>query len=198
MKNKILKSWRVVTIKGLVTTLLGLFTFYLLPAYAEIFIRLFGTLLIVSGSILIYDFVVNNTSRDRSWRLVEGMLDGIYGVITIILVWVNAGNFLPVITSWIILTGILQVTNAYRLRSLFHHWKALMLNGILAIAFSSGIVFYPRESQFNKAVILMSLLAVFIAFLLISSYYLKKLVEDIQLEIPGKQGEEANQELSYF
>ena len=198
MKNKILKSWRVVTIKGLITTLLGLFAFYLLPAYSDIFIKLFGSLLIVSGSILIYDFVVNTTTIDRKWRFVEGILDGIYGIITIIIGLVTKDNFLIIITSWIILVGVLQVSNAYRLRSLFHHWKALMLNGMLAIAFSSGIIFYPRESLLNKAMILVPLSALFIAFLMISSYYLKKLVEDIYLDIPNKQGEDANQGLSYF
>ena len=198
MKNKILKSWRVVTIKGLVTTLLGLLTFYLLPAYSDLFIRLFGSLLIVSGSILIYDFVVNATTLDRSWRLVEGSIDGIYGVLTVIFGLVNVTNFLFMITSWITLTGVLQVSNAYRLRSLFHHWKALMLNGILAILFSAGVIFYPHESPLNKAIVMISFTVLFIAFLSISSYYLKKLVEDIQMEIPNKQGEEANQELSYF
>ncbi len=198
MKNKILKSWRVVTVKGLVTTLSGLFTFYLLPEYSSLFIKLFGTLLIVSSSILIYDFIVNPTANDRKWRLIEGIVDGIFGVLTIILGWINVQNFLFAITSWITLVGILQVTNAYRVRSLFHHWKALMLNGILAITFSAGVIFYPHESNLNKAIIMILFTLLFIAFLLISTYYLKKLVDEMYLDIPNKQGDEANQELSYF
>ncbi len=188
----------MVTIKGLVTTILGLFTFYLYPGFSDLFIRLFGTLLIVSGSILIYDFVVNPTSSDRNWRLVEGILDGIFGSVTILTGLIHPSNFLMTITLWITMTGILQVSNAYRVRSLFHHWKALMINGLLAILFSSGIVFYPDESPLNKGVILLLLSFLFIAFMIISTYYLKRLVEDINLDIPNKQGEDANQELSYF
>jgi uncharacterized membrane protein HdeD (DUF308 family) len=107
-------------------------------------------------------------------------------------------DFLVVATTWLTLTGMLQVTNAYRLRSLFHHWKVLMLNGILAIIFSCTIIITPYERNLNKIIVMMLLGLTFIVFLIISSLYLRKLVEDIALEIPSKPGEAGNQELSYY
>ena len=198
MKTKVLKSWRVVTLKGLTTTILGILTLCLPVSNGIIFIRLFGSLLIISGSILIYDYLIFTSTSDRNWRLAEGIVDGAYGFITVTLGLVTPENFLPVLTSWITLIGLLQVTNAYRLRSLFHHWKALMLNGVLAIIFSSAILVYPGKNPVNKVLIMIILSLIFISFLLISSFYLKKLVEDIALDIPKKQGEEGNQELSYY
>jgi uncharacterized membrane protein HdeD (DUF308 family) len=198
IKNKILKSWRVITIKGLVTTILGLLSFFIPYEYTDNLIRIFGTLLIVSGAVMIYDYLIIPSTADRSWRIVEGILDGLFGIISLILGLVTPSNFIIVITLWISLIGLLQISNAYRLRSLFHHWKILMLNGFLALTFSIVIIIYPKESLFNKAIIMFLLSLVFIVFLLISSFYLKKLVEDIYLDIPHKQGEEGNQELSYY
>jgi uncharacterized membrane protein HdeD (DUF308 family) len=197
-KNKILKSWRVITIKGLVTTILGLLSFYVPIEYIALLIRIFGTLLIVSGAIMIYDFLIIPSAADRNWRVIEGTIDGFFGFITLILGLVTPSNFFIVVTLWISIIGLMQISNAYRLRSLFHHWKILMLNGFLALVFSIGIIIYPRESFFNKAIIMFLLSLVFVVFLFISSFYLKKLVEDIYLDIPHKRGEEGNQELSYY
>ncbi|HLF35673.1 MAG TPA: DUF308 domain-containing protein [Cyclobacteriaceae bacterium] len=196
--NQILKSWRIVTIKGLVTTVLGLSALFTPPAYADIFIRIFGTLFIVSGSILIYDYFTNPASPDWKWRFAEGLVDGFFGLITLSLGWVTASNFFVVITAWVTLIGVLQVSNAYRLRSLFHHWKILMLNGLLGIMFSAGLILSPYENTTNKIIIMFLLSILFVTFLIISSFYLKRLVEDIHTELPRKQGEEGNQELSYY
>ncbi len=197
-RNQVLKSWRIITVKGLVTTILGLSAIISPPAYTEIFIRIFGTLFIVSGSILIYDYFAYPNSPDWKWRIAEGIVDGFFGLITLTLGLVTASNFFVVITAWLTLIGILQISNAYRLRSLFHHWKILMLNGILVIIFTAGLVFSPRENLTNKLIIMVLLSLLFVAFLIISSLYLKKLVQDIHTDIPSKQGEAGNQELSYY
>lgn len=193
----ILKNWWILTIKGLITFIFGLITISAPISVLPIFSQLFGILIISSGIFLtLSSFRIKD--KDRNWRLTEGFIDLIIGLIIISFSGMTSSIFLSLIAIWISFMGILQISNGYRLRGLFNHYWILIFNGVLAIAFAS-IIFTHSFHGIMTLVILIGLQAsVFGSFMTIISMYIRKILNDIDTEIPHKAGEEANQELSYY
>jgi uncharacterized membrane protein HdeD (DUF308 family) len=195
--NTIFKNWWMLTIKGLITFLFGLITISAPIDALPIFSQLFGILIILSGIFLtISSFRIKD--RDRNWRITEGFIDLVIGLIIISFSGMTSSIFLSLVAIWISFMGILQISNGYRLRGLFNHYWILIFNGVLAIAFAS-IIFTHSFHGIMTLVVLIGLQAsVFGSFLTIISMYIRKILNDIDTEIPHKAGEEANQELSYY
>lgn len=187
----------MLTIKGLITFLFGLITISAPIDALPIFSQLFGILIILSGIFLtISSFRIKD--RDRNWRITEGFIDLVIGLIIISFSGMTSSIFLSLVAIWISFMGILQISNGYRLRGLFNHYWILIFNGVLAIAFAS-IIFTHSFHGIMTLVVLIGLQAsVFGSFLTIISMYIRKILNDIDTEIPHKAGEEANQELSYY
>jgi uncharacterized membrane protein HdeD (DUF308 family) len=195
--NAILKNWWMLTIKGLITFVFGLITISAPISVLPIVSQIFGLLIILSGiSLTLLSFKVKD--RDRNWRFTEGFIDLIIGLIIISFSGMTSSIFLSLTAIWISFMGILQISNGYRLRGLFNHYWILIFNGLLAIAFAT-IIFTHSYHGIMTLVILIGLQAsVFGSFMTIISMYIRKILNDIDTEIPHKAGEEANQELSYY
>jgi uncharacterized membrane protein HdeD (DUF308 family) len=194
-----LKNWRILTIKGLLTLIFGIVAITIPVSTMLIISLLFGLLLVISGVLLVMYSIRNRRKNgDRSWNLTEGFIDLIMGLIIISYPEISAGIFISMISIWISFMGILQISNGYRLRGLYNHYWILIFNGILAIAFAAFVFTQPLY-ELVTLIILIGLQAfVFGGFLIISSFYIRKILHDIHTEIPHKVGDEANQELSYY
>jgi len=192
-----LKNWWILTIKGLITFLFGLMAISAPVSGTTILIQMFGFLLILSGLLLSYlSFRIKD--RDSSWRLTEGFIDLIFGLILISLSELTPAIFLSLVAIWISFMGILQISNGYRLRGLLNHYWLLIFNGVLAIAFATMVFTQPYHRVLTMVVLIGLQASVFGSFLMIISMYVRRIFNDINIEIPHKEGEEANQELSYY
>lgn len=193
-----LKNWWILTIKGLATFGFALtatwISIYLLPSL----ISICGILLLISGAMLIVSAILQKLKRDRAWILTEGFLDIMIGTILLSFHALSAGMFISMITIWISFIGILQIANKYRLSSLFNHWGFLIFNGLMAIIFAAFLLSVPLPGLVTRSILIGLQSGILIGFLVVSSYHVKKLLSDIQIDIPNKEGEEGNQELTYF
>lgn len=193
----VMKNWWMLTIKGLITFIFGLITISAPISAIPFFSRLFGLLIIISGiSLTLLSFRIKN--RDRNWRLTEGFIDLVIGFIIISFSGMTTSIFLSIIAIWISFMGILQISNGYRLRGLFNHYWILIFNGVLAIAFASIIFTHSFHGIMTMVVLIGLQASIFGSFLMVISMYIRKILNDIDTEIPHKAGEEANQELSYY
>jgi len=197
--NIILKNWWILTIKGLLTVTFGLIAISTPLATMAIFMRIFGILLLLSGALLVLLSMKGKRKlNDHSWKLTEGFIDLIIGLIIISFPQMTVSIFISLISIWISFMGILQISNGYRLRGLYNHYWILILNGILAISFAILVFTQPIHGLVTMMVLIGLQTIVFGGFLIISSVYIRKIFNDINSEIPHKVGEEANQELSYY
>ncbi len=193
-----LKNWWMLTVKGIITFIFGIVALTL-PLETLVFIsRFFGLLVLASGLTLVIFSLTRKTTYDRSWKLTEGFIDITIGAVVLSYVSITSSILIALIAIWISFMGILQISNGYRLKSLYNHWWFLILNGILAIAFAVLIFTQPAHGIFTLAVLIGLQAVVFGGFLIVSSIYVKKMLHDISLEIPQKEGDEGNQELSYY
>jgi uncharacterized membrane protein HdeD (DUF308 family) len=195
----ILKNWWLLTIKGMLTFMFGILATTTQLATDMVFSKVFGTLLILCGLLLLMIvFKERKNIQDRNWRLTEGFIDLIIGLILIAHTQITVSEFLSIITIWISFMGVLQISNGYRLRGLYNHYWILIFNGILAIAFAILVFTQPIHTTINMMILIGLYTTVFGGFLIISSLYIRKIIRDIDTEIPNKIGDEANQELSYY
>jgi uncharacterized membrane protein HdeD (DUF308 family) len=195
MKQFYLKNWWTLTIKGLLTIIFGILAIMNPLGSLNPVITFFGISLLVSGTMLLTTALIRKVRRDRAWNLTEGFLDIMVATISLSLNEVSSGLFLTILAIWISFIGILQITNRYRLNGLFNHWWYLIFNGILAIIFASMIFTFPMQ---GRGILIILQVGILIGFILVSSIHVKKLMEDIRIDIPRKEGEEGNQELSYY
>jgi uncharacterized membrane protein HdeD (DUF308 family) len=195
----ILKNWWVLTIKGLLTFTFGIAAVATPISTVLFFSRVFGILMIMSGIMMVMLSQKGNKKYDdHNWKLTEGFIDLILGLIIVSYPEISAAVFISLISIWISFMGILQIFNGYRLRGLYNHYWILMFNGILALAFMVFIITQPLFGIVTLIILLGLQAIVFGGFLIISSFYIRKIFRDLNTEIPHKFGEEANQELSYY
>lgn len=193
-----MKNWWILTLKGILALGSVVLAFWLPLNLFLPLIRIIGILLIVSGISLVISSIVQRIQTDRYWNLTEGFLDIVIATILLSFSEMSASVFIAMITIWMSFIGILQITNGYRISSLFNHWGHLLLNGFLAILFAMFIFSFPTYGMVTRAVLIGLQSGILIGFLLVSSYHIKRLLEDIQIDIPHKEGEDGNQELSYY
>ena len=195
----ILKNWWILTIKGLLTVIFGLIAILTPITTMVVFVRIFGILMLLSGiSHAFLSMKRKDQYIDRSWRLTEGFIDLIIGLIIISFPSITTDIFISLIAIWISFMGILQISNGYRLRGLYNHYWILIFNGILAIIFAIMVFTQPMHGLITIMVLIGLQAIVFGGFLIISSIYIGRIFQDIDTEIPHKVGEDANQELSYY
>jgi uncharacterized membrane protein HdeD (DUF308 family) len=198
MKRFYLKNWWTLTIKGIFTIILGTLAIMNPLDSLNPVISLFGIGLLVTGIMLIVTALIRKVRRDRAWNLTEGFLDIMVATIFLSLNEVSTGLFLTILAIWISFIGILHITNRYRLNGLFNHWRYLIFNGILAIIFAVLIFTFPMQGMVTRGILIILQVGILIGFILVSSFHVKRLMEDIRIDIPHKEGEEGNQELSYY
>lgn len=188
----------MLTLKGLITLVFGMIALFFPMETMMLFSRFFGILVLALGLTLVIFSLTRKGTFDRSWKLTEGFIDVTIGTVVLTFTEIGSGTLIALIAIWISFMGFLQIANGYRLRSLFNHWWFLILNGVLAITFAILIFTQPVLDVFTLIVLIGLQSMVFGGFLIVSSVFVKKMLRDISLEIPHKEGEEGNQELSYY
>jgi uncharacterized membrane protein HdeD (DUF308 family) len=193
-----MKNWWILTLKGVFTLGISILALRLPYDSFSYLIRVTGVILIISGFTLVLSSIVRHYLIDRKWNITEGFLDIVIATILLSFQEITPSIFILMIAIWMSFIGILQIVNKYRLQSLFHHWGFLILNGVLAVTFAIFLFRFPSYGMITRIVLIGLQSGILIGFLLVSSYHIKKLLEDIKIDIPHKEGEEGNQELTYY
>jgi uncharacterized membrane protein HdeD (DUF308 family) len=136
--------WGWIVARGVVGVLFGLIAFARPGAVALGMVLLFGCYAFASGIAM----VVASARTGRaggSWGtlLVEGLLGIAIGAVAILWPATMALTFVWLIGCWAILTGLLEIASAVRLRKIIEHEWALGLAGLLSVAFGLLMFFRP-------------------------------------------------------
>jgi uncharacterized membrane protein HdeD (DUF308 family) len=133
------KKWWVLALRGVLLILMGLLAF-VNPLTWVIFI---GIVMLIDGVSMLFAGFGNQPAGQSRWPLI---LIGVLGVIAGIIVLVNpplGGLTLTiVIGAWAIVTGILEIISAIRVREDIDNEWWLILFGVLAIIF--GILVFQN------------------------------------------------------
>ena len=168
MLNVLANNWWVVLLRGIAAIVFGLLALLWPQISISVLVLLFGIFAIADGIFSITSELRRYGEHARWWVLVfEGVAGVGIGIVAMAWPQITAVIFIYLIASWGLLTGILEILAAIRLRNELEGEWFLILMGLLSIAFGALIFFFPDAGLIALAWIL-GIYAIMVGLLLIT------------------------------
>lgn len=137
------KNWWLVALRGVAAILFGILAAIVPGLTLAVLVMLFGAYALIEGGFNVIA-AVRGATGDRSWwaLLLEGLVSVAAGVIAFVMPGLTALALVYLIAAWAILTGILEIAAAVRLRKHITGEWWLALTGVLSIAFGVLVSFF--------------------------------------------------------
>lgn len=137
-------NWWVVVLRGLAGMTFGLVTFFAPGISLAALVLVFGAYAFADGVLAIISAIRRERPGDRWWLLLlEGIAGIAAGVVTLLWPGITALVLLYVIAAWALVTGVLEIAAAIRLRKAIKGEWLLVLSGILSVALGVMLVLWP-------------------------------------------------------
>lgn len=137
MTETLQKTWWLVAIRGVLFLLFGILS--LVSPYLVIFslITLFAFFAVLSGFFIV-TLAFLGESVNKFLRILEGLIFILAGILVYINPVFAVGGIMIFIAAWAILSGVIQIFLAIRLRKVITNEWFMVLNGVISIVF--GII----------------------------------------------------------
>lgn len=132
-------------IRGVVGVVIGIIAFAWPGITIAVLVGIFGIYALVDGvTNLILGFTRSRAQQGRSWaQILQGLVGIAAGVLTFIWPGITALVLVLFIGAWAVVTGILEIVAAIRLRRVISGEWLLALSGILSIVFGILVFAFP-------------------------------------------------------
>ncbi|HEU4643641.1 MAG TPA: HdeD family acid-resistance protein [Gemmatimonadaceae bacterium] len=142
--DTLVRNWWVVLLRGVAAILFGILTFLYPGISLAALVLLFGAWAFVDGVLAVASAVRRRKVSDRWWvLLLEGLAGIAAGVLTVFWPGITALALLYVIAAWALVTGVLEVVAAIRLRRVITGEWLLALAGIASVVLGVLLVLFP-------------------------------------------------------
>jgi uncharacterized membrane protein HdeD (DUF308 family) len=136
------RHWWVVGLRGLAAIVFGILAIALPGMTLAVLILLFGAYALIDGILDIFHAFRGGASH-RILLLVEGIVGVLAGLAAFFWPGLTALVLLYIIAFWAIVTGVLEIIEAIRLRRVISNEWALIIGGILSVLFGILLVAMP-------------------------------------------------------
>jgi uncharacterized membrane protein HdeD (DUF308 family) len=144
MTTVLARNWWALAVRGLVAVLFGLIAFIMPALTLAAIVLLFGAYAVVDGVFAIIAAVRAAERHERWWSLaLQGVVDILAGVIAFVWPAATALALLFLVAFWAIVTGVLEIVAAIRLRREIRGEWLLILSGILSVLFGGVLLALP-------------------------------------------------------
>lgn len=140
------KNWWLIALRGVLAILFGLGAFFWPGLTLVVLVTLFGAYALVDG---IFTMGLGFSQRGAPdwWVLVLQGLAGVgAGVLTFLWPDITTLALLYLIAGWAIITGVLEIITAIRLRAVIENEWLLVLGGVLSVLLGVFMVLWPETS----------------------------------------------------
>jgi uncharacterized membrane protein HdeD (DUF308 family) len=129
-------NWWAIAIRGIIAILFAISTFAMPSITIAVLVTLFGIYALVDGIFAIIS-AIRAAQGHRRWGafLAEGIIGILIGILALAEPLAVAASVIYLIAAWAVLTGILEIAAAIRLRRHMEGEWVLILTGALSIAF---------------------------------------------------------------
>ena len=144
MVTHLSREWWIVALRGVISIVFGIVAFLWPGITVFALVLLFGAYLFVDGVFALVQAVRFRHDRER-WPmlLLEAILGIVVGLISLVYPAIAALSWLYTIAAWAVLTGILEIVLAIRLRKEIKGEFWVALTGIASIALGIALAFLP-------------------------------------------------------
>jgi uncharacterized membrane protein HdeD (DUF308 family) len=140
--DELARHWWVVALRGLVAVLFGILAFVWPGLTLAALVFLFGAYALVDG-ILGVVAALRGDAQHRLAMLLEGVVGILAGLAAFAWPGLTALVLLYIIAFWAILTGVLEIVAAVRLRRVIQNEWSLLIGGALSVLFGVMLVVAP-------------------------------------------------------
>ena len=177
MVKTLAKAWWVVALRGVLGILFGIAAFVWPGMTLLVLIALFGAYMLIDGAIALWQAIQFRHDRER-WPmlLLEGVLGLGIGLLTLFAPGAVAVAWLYLIAAWAVVTGILEIILAIRLRKAIEGELFVILTGILSIVLGVVLFMLPLAGLIAWVWLIGAYSIVFGVLLLGLAFRLRKLV----------------------
>src|SRR5215212_9743894 len=162
------RNWWVLALRGLAAIVFGVLAFVWPGITLWVLVLLFGAYMLVDGIFAIVAAVRAAGQEARWWLLlIEGVLGVLAGLVAAFWPGLTALALLYFVAAWAIVTGIIEIVGAIRLRREIEGEWALGLSGVLSVIFGVLLVVLPAPAGLLSLVWLVGAYAVATGVLLL-------------------------------
>src|SRR3979411_2817585 len=168
MKELLMRSWWMLALRGAIAILFGILAL-LWPGLTLLFlVAMFAAFAVLSGAVAVVGAVKNRDS-DKGWWLILllGLISIGAGAIAVFYPDLTALALVLVMGANALITGVLDIAVAIRLRKVGRGEWLLVLTGLASIVFGVLVLMFPGAGAF-ALVWLISFYAVFTGTLLLT------------------------------
>jgi uncharacterized membrane protein HdeD (DUF308 family) len=168
MKELLMRSWWMLALRGVIAILFGILALLWPGITLLVLVAMFAAYAILSGAVSIIAAVKNRDS-DTGWWLILllGLISIGAGVIAVFYPDLTALALVLVMGANALITGVLDIAIAIRLRKVMRREWLLVLAGFISIAFGVLVFMFPGAGAL-ALVWLVSFYAVFTGTLLLA------------------------------
>jgi uncharacterized membrane protein HdeD (DUF308 family) len=172
--DALFRNWWLIALRGLAGILFGIITFVAPGITLAVLVILFGAYAFADGVLAIVSAVRRRGATDRwGMLLLEGVVGVAAGLVTLVWPGITALTLLYVIAFWALLTGVLEIGAAVRLRKVITGEWLLALGGVASIVFGVAIARFPAAGALALVLWIGAYALVFGALLLALSFRLR-------------------------
>jgi uncharacterized membrane protein HdeD (DUF308 family) len=175
MLDSLARYWWMVALRGAAAVLFGLVALIWPDVTLLALVVLFGAYSLVDGVVAIAAAFGPNAGGRRFWLALQGIAGVLIGAITFIWPGVTTLVLLALISAWAVVTGVLQVLAAIRLRREIHGEWLLALGGVLSVLFGIALVVWPASGALALVVLIGAYAVVFGVVLIALGLRLRRL-----------------------
>jgi uncharacterized membrane protein HdeD (DUF308 family) len=176
MATTLSRNWWALAVRGVAAILFGILTYFWPSVSLSVLILLFGTYALADGVFAILAAIVRSDLGERRWLLLlEGIVGVAAGIVTFFWPQITAQALLYVIAAWALVTGVLEIAAAIRLRQEIQGELALLLSSMLSILFGLALVIRPGSGALAVLWIIAAYAIVFGTLLLVLAFRLRNM-----------------------
>src|SRR5689334_1932097 len=168
------RNWWLVGLRGLLAIIFGLLAFIWPGLTLFALVLLFGAYALVDGIFAVGAAISRHAGGRHWWAvLIEGLAGILFGLLTFFWPGMTALILLYLIAFWGIVTGILEIAAAVRLRREISNEWMLGLGGVLSLLFGVLLILFPGAGALAVVWLIGSYAIVFGITLLILAWQLR-------------------------
>jgi len=143
MLHALARNWWLILLRGICAILFGVLAFIWPGITLLTLALLYGIFALIEGALALAAAIMGGAPAPRWWLAVVGLLGIAVGILTIIMPGITAFILVLFVAAWAIISGIMQIVGAIRLRKEIDNEWMLVAVGVISVAFGLLVLLQP-------------------------------------------------------